>query len=154
MTAFYVDTSGLVKRYAAEVGSAWIRNLTDPAIGHDVFTNRITAVEMIAALYRRVRTGATTSADAQRAEATFRTDWRWQYQILEVTVSVVDRAMLLARKHGLRGYDAVHIAAALELHTLRRAQGASSLVFISADQGQLRTAAAEGLTVDDPAVHP
>ena len=154
MANLYADTSALVKRYAAEVGSAWLTALVDPASGHDVFSHQITAVEMIAALYLKARTGAITPADAQRADAVFRLDWQRQYQILEVSTPVIERAMQLVRQHGLRGYDAVHVAAALELDRDLRADGSTPLIFISADQDQLRAASAHGLAVDDPNAHP
>ncbi|MCZ7574883.1 MAG: type II toxin-antitoxin system VapC family toxin [Ardenticatenaceae bacterium] len=115
MAVYYFDTSALVKRYAQEAGTAWVMNLTDPAIGHDIYIVRITGPEMVAALFRKVRTGEITPADAARATANFRTDFRTQYQIVEVTPSVADRAMTFAQQHSLRGYDAVQLAAAVEL---------------------------------------
>jgi predicted nucleic acid-binding protein len=30
MATFYCDTSALVKRYAQETGTVWVRNLTNP----------------------------------------------------------------------------------------------------------------------------
>jgi hypothetical protein len=50
MTAYYLDTSALVKRYASECGTAWITALADPERGHDLYTVRLTGPEMIAAL--------------------------------------------------------------------------------------------------------
>ncbi len=154
MANFYADTSALVKRYASEVGSAWLTSLVDPASDNDVFTHQITAVEMIAALYLKVRTGATTLAHAQRADAVSQLDWQRQYQVVEVSTPVIERSMQLVRQYGLRGYDAVHVAAALELDRDLRAVASSPLVLISADQDQLRAARAEGLAVDDPNTHP
>jgi uncharacterized protein len=49
----------------------------------------------------------------------------------------------------LRGYDAVQLAAALEIHSQ-----APSLTLISADTGPNAAAMAEGLLVDDPNRHP
>lgn len=92
MTVYYFDTSALVKRYAQEAGTAWVMNLTDPAAGHDIYIVRITGPEMVAALFRKVRTGEITQADAARATVNFRTDFRAQYEIVEVTTSVADRA--------------------------------------------------------------
>lgn len=62
--------------------------------------------------------------------------------------------MDLAQQHGLRGYDATHLAAALAIHDIRRALGLSALLFVSADAAQLQAAAAEGLATDDPNQHP
>lgn len=104
MTAYYLDTSALVKRYVSESGTAWIVRLIDDT-DNDVYTVRLTGPEMIAAFFRRVRTGDVSRADAESAAQNFRTDWQEQYQIVEVTVTVADGAMNLAEKHGLRGYD-------------------------------------------------
>lgn len=154
MAAYYFDTSALVKRYAQEAGTAWVISLTNPAAGHDIYTVRITGPEMIAALFRKVRMREVTQMDALRAAASFKTDFLVQYQIVEVTASLADRAMSLAERYGLRGYDAVQLAAALELHTVRSPMGLPSLIFVSAD-GDLNTAAQEeGLIADDPNTHP
>ncbi len=42
--------------------------------------------------------------------------------------------MTLAEKHGLRGYDSVHLAAALFLQEMRQTMHLSALTFVSADQ--------------------
>lgn len=42
MGAYYCDSSALVKRYANEPGTLWVRSLTDPQAGHDIFTAHIT----------------------------------------------------------------------------------------------------------------
>lgn len=57
MAVYYLDTSALVKRYALESGTTWIASLTDPAVGHDIYTVRLTGPEMVAALFRKARTG-------------------------------------------------------------------------------------------------
>jgi hypothetical protein len=62
--------------------------------------------------------------------------------------------MTLAETHGLRGYDAVHLAAALEVEAVRVARQLPSLVFISADNDQLLAAGAEGLHVENPNSYP
>ena len=62
--------------------------------------------------------------------------------------------MAMAEKHRLRGYDAVQLAAALELNSIRLAMGGQTLVFVSADVNLNNSASAEGLTVDNPNLHP
>jgi uncharacterized protein len=154
VATYYLDTSALVKRYALEIGTAWVQGITDPLTGHDLYTVRLAGPEMIAALARKVRLGQLAPADAARAMSNFRADWAAQYQIVEVTAAVSERAMDLADRHGLRGYDAVHLAAALELQDVRRAMALPSLTFIPADADQLQAAAVEGLPTDDPNQHP
>ncbi len=60
--------------------------------------------------------------------------------------------MTLAEKHGLRGYDAVQLSAALRVSDECRALGIS-FTLISAD-GDLNDATrVEGLAVEDPNLH-
>lgn len=153
MAIVLLDSSGLVKRYIAETGSAWVQTLTAPASGNTLYLARITGAEIVSAITRRQRRGATTPADAAAAIAAFRTDFGRAYFPLDVTPDLVARAMDLAERHGLRGFDAVQIAAALELRDQCLAAGLPAPLFITADT-ELNTAArAEGLPVDDPNNH-
>jgi hypothetical protein len=77
-----------------------------------------------------------------------------EYQQLALTDTVIATAMRLAEGHRLRGYDAVQLAAAVELHAVRVAVGLPPLVFVSADLALHSAAASEGLLVDDPNGHP
>jgi predicted nucleic acid-binding protein len=135
MAAYYLDTSTLVKGYVSEIGSTWVTALIDPAAKHDLYTVRLTGPEMIAALHRKARTGQITMADASFAATNFFDDWLKRYQILEVSVWTSDRAMTLAMKYPLRGYDAVHLAAALEASRVYQAHQLPPLTFVSADLG-------------------
>ena len=153
MAVYYLDTSALAKRYVQEVGTAWVLELTDPVSGHDIYVVRITGPEMVAAFFRKVRTGEATLVDASRAVDNFKADFGNQYQIVEVTAGLADRAMVLAQRHALRGYDAVQLAAAFELHTLRNTMRLRPLTFISADTNLIRAAELERLIADDPNNH-
>ena len=154
MAVYYLDSSALVKRYASELGTAWILSLTDPLAGHDLNTLRVTGPEVAAALFRKVRMEQLASSDASRLLADFQADWQARYQIIEVSVAIADQAVSLVERHSLRGYDAVHLAAALGLHVTRAGMGLATLTFVSADTQQLQAAGAEGLPVDDPNLHP
>ena len=48
-----------------------------------------------------------------RLRQAFRRDLATAWQVIEVTPSLANRARLLAEKHGLRGYDAMQLAAGL-----------------------------------------
>ena len=69
----------------------------------------------------------------------FQLDFARQYFIIEVSAGLVAEAASLARRHGLRGYDAVQLAAALEVHAK-----VPSLTRRFADADLSTTAAAEG----------
>jgi len=154
VAVYYFDTSALVKRYAQETGTAWVVSVTDPTAGHDIYVARITGPEMIAALFRKVRVGDIAQADATRAAVNFKADFRTQYQIVELTADVAERAMSLAEQHGLRGYDAVQLAAALELHVVRAKMGLPPLIFVSADDDLNAAGQAEGLMIENPNAYP
>lgn len=119
MATYYIDTSALIKCYTVESGTSWMVNLIDSVHNHDLYVVRITGPEMIAAFSRKVRRKELSQTKANRLATTFREDWQNRYEILEVSVAVVERAMRLAAQYPLRGYDAVHLAAAWESHNLR-----------------------------------
>ena len=59
----------------------------------------------------------------------------------------------IAEQHGLRGYDAMQLAAECEVHVRYLAAALPAITFISADT-ELNTAAiAEGMTIEDPNAH-
>jgi predicted nucleic acid-binding protein len=62
--------------------------------------------------------------------------------------------MRLAEAHGLRAYDAVQLAAALELNHRWLAFGQGGITLVSADQELNAAAAVEGLPIEDPTLHP
>ena len=62
--------------------------------------------------------------------------------------------MDLAEARALRGYDAVQLATALELHRLRQEMSLPPLAFVSADGDLNEAAEAEGLLTDNPTAHP
>jgi uncharacterized protein len=62
--------------------------------------------------------------------------------------------MLSARAHGLRAYDAVQLAAALEVNRSHQTGGSGPVTLVSAADALNAAATAEGLTVEDPNAHP
>ena len=154
MAHYYLDSSALVKRYVAETGTVWANTLCAAGSGHTLYTVRITGAEIIAALFRRARTGALAEPDAQAAATRFKYDFRNRYQVVEVTERLIERAMTLAEKHGLRGYDSVQLAAALELQAARVFASLSAITFVCANDKLNVAAASEGLLVENPNTHP
>ncbi len=72
------------------------------------------------------------------------------YTLVEISPTVTDRAMQLVEKHYLRGYDAVHLAAALLVQGQLLTAELLPLTFVSADVEQLKAASAEGMLVENP----
>lgn len=165
MAIYFFDSSGLVKRYVAETGTAWTQGLTDPSAGHGIYIAQLTGVEVIAAINRRAGSNppSISKADAAKAIAEFRLDYDSQYNALEITDQIIAAAMTLAEKYVLRAYDAVQLAAAVAINSQLVAETAALgitapirpvLTLISSDTDLNGAAVAEGLTVDDPNNHP
>jgi hypothetical protein len=151
MTAHYfLDSSALVKRYVAETGTTWINSLFTREAGHILYVARISGAELVAALFRRVRTGDLTLLEAQAVATQFKTDFRQRFQVIEITEKLIDSAMILAERYGLRGYDSVQLAAVLELQTIRVSLSLPDITFVCADSQLNITAAVIGLRVEDP----
>jgi len=106
----YLDASALVKRYVAEPGSEEVLRRIGEAKA--VGTAAISRAEVTAALAKAVRFGLLTREEAQSANHCFRQEWPDLIR-LPVTDLVLDRAAALAWDLGLRGYDAVQLAAGL-----------------------------------------
>jgi predicted nucleic acid-binding protein len=153
MAAYFFDSSALAKRYVAETGTPWVQSLADPASGNSLFVARITLVELVSAITRRQRNGDLTAADATSALTDVKADFASDYQVIEVTATLVTAASALAEKHALRGYDAVQLAAALEVNAAYVSAGQPSVTLISADLDLNTAGVAEGLNVDDPNTH-
>ena len=150
MAAYYLDSSALVKRYFEETGTRWVSSLTNPVAGHDIFMIRITGPEVVAAFFRKVKSGDVDQNEAVRAADRFKVEFRARYHVLELNEAIADSAMTLAQLHFLRGYDSVQLAAALILQSLRLGRNLNPVFFVSADDNLNKAAASEGLTVDNP----
>ncbi|MEW5957212.1 MAG: type II toxin-antitoxin system VapC family toxin [Chloroflexota bacterium] len=106
----YLDASALVKRYVAESGSTETGEAM--ARAEVIGTVIISRAEVAAALAKAVRVGALPLEEAAASLKAFRNEWLDLVRV-EVTEMVITRADSLAWEHNLRGYDAVHLAAAL-----------------------------------------
>jgi hypothetical protein len=74
--------------------------------------------------------------------------------LIGVTLALIERAIELTGKHRLRGYDAVQLAAAIELPERWLDLGSPSPIFVSADNNLNRAAKAEGFIVENPNDYP
>ncbi len=150
MVSYYLDASALVKRYVRdESGVEIVDDILRPSPGKRVYTVAIGETEVIAAIVRRGRAGRGITAAAEEALRRCVAERGTVWRSLSITGDCVAAANGLARRHFLRGYDAVHLASALaaaqflDTHSL-------SLTFVSADGRLNEAAGAEGLAVLDP----
>lgn len=155
MTDYYVDTSALVKRYAEESGSTWVRQITTPSAQQTILLAEITLAEAAAALAAKHRApGGITQEQRDRILSRFLQDCAEYFVLLPVDRPVIDRAVELTQRHRLRGYDAVQLATALVATDTMQLQNLSSPIFVAADGDLLTAAAAEPLPVENPLSHP
>jgi predicted nucleic acid-binding protein len=105
----YLDASALVKRYVAEAGSVEVDQLI---AGADLIgTAMISRAEVAAALAKATRMSVLPRDEARTALHLFRIQWPDLVR-LQLTETILSQADALAWEYGLRGYDAVHLAAA------------------------------------------
>jgi predicted nucleic acid-binding protein len=136
----YLDTSALVKLFVAESGSETVRDLTQSS--EALVTASVAYAEARAAFARTRREGGLSGPELRRLVSALDTHWE-SYAAVDVGMPVARAAGALAEQRGLRGFDAIHLAAAL----LVRDRTDAELRFCAAD-GQLASAAsAEGLDV-------
>jgi uncharacterized protein len=154
MADYFFDTSALVERHVNETGSKWVRTLIRAKATYRIYIARITAVEVFAAITRRQHSGDLSAAQAGAILGHFRRHLVQRYRVLDLTPAIFADAMLKARKHRLRAYDAVQLSVALELRQQHQDAGLSPVTLITADRDLNAAALAEGLTVDDPNSHP
>jgi predicted nucleic acid-binding protein len=152
--AYFVDSSALVKRYVLETGTAWVRGITRQNPSKVIYIAHITAVEVTCAIARRRKGKTLTPPRASSILHRFRQHLAARYTIIEVTPDLVDDAMRLGNTHSLRAYDAMQLAVALEVNRSHQTDGFGPVTLISADQALNDAATVEGLTVDDPNLHP
>ena len=108
----YLDTSSLVKLYVEETASADVEGLVGSA--EVTGTSLIAYAEAKAAFARRFRENAFSSKDYDQLRSQFESDWK-NFLSIHVNPEIVRMAGDLAEKHGLRGFDAVHLASAVTL---------------------------------------
>lgn len=136
MTAF-ADSSAVVKLYSDESHADLVR-------AHSTFVvSALARVEVVAALWRKERTGQLSGQAASVLADEFEADWHdpdGPFVPVPVSSRVLEDAAGTARRHGLRAYDAVQLASALAV----RAAGVVLEPFLCFDTALLSAAAREG----------
>jgi predicted nucleic acid-binding protein len=134
----YVDTSTLLKRLLTEAGSDEADAIWSSA---DVLASAVTViVEARAALAAAHRAGRLTSAEHRDAKSEL-VELLDEITFVEISDPLVEVAADLAEAEALRGYDALHLAAALAV---------DASVLTSADVALCRAAARRGIHVANP----
>ena len=135
----YLDTSALVKLYVEEEGSALVHEAVKGA--EESLTSVVAYPEARAALARARRERVLTPADYRATVDALDADWG-ALGVVQAEEGLARRAGLLAEKHALRGFDAIHLASGLA-----SIGGADGAVFICFDGRLAQGARREGLKV-------
>lgn len=134
----YLDTSALIKRFAAEKGSLLVQTIVSRS--ESIATAKIAYAEVYAGLTRKHREGHLSKNQYALACRQFESDWR-----AYIRVDLSDEILLLGRdliqRHTLRGFDAIHLASALSLKVVL----GEDITFAAADGRLLNAAEAERL---------
>lgn len=135
----YLDTSAVVPLMVAEPSSGFCRRLWDECDA--VVTARLTYVEAAAALAQAHRMGRLGPTQLSAVRRTLDRLWA-EFDVVGLDDVLVRRAAQLATDFALRGYDAVHCAAAEQLED-------DDLVVASGDRKLLAAWRALGLATAD-----
>jgi uncharacterized protein len=154
MAVLFFDSSGLVKRYIVESGTAWVINQLRPSASNDIFIANITGIEVASSIARRVKGKSISQKFADKALRRFRRDFDKRFIVIDLTPKIIEEGILLAGKYGLRGYDTAQLAVGLNVRNRLARSGIHNFTFISADNDLNSAAQTEGLAVDNPNHHP
>lgn len=134
----YLDTSALVKLYVEELHSDKVRELAAQA--EVIATCRIAYPEAISAFTRRKNRNELNNEDYRRLLEVLQNDWE-SYAVADFDERAAGD---LAVRHGLRGFDAVHLSSA---KVIAASSNSPILLFSSFDQKLNEAARQENLPV-------
>ncbi|MCX7045588.1 MAG: type II toxin-antitoxin system VapC family toxin [Candidatus Sumerlaeota bacterium] len=134
----YYDTSALTKLYIQETGSPAVSQLWRYAEGNAV--SIVAYAEVLSAFQRRLRESTLTPLEYQQILQEFRLDWENLF-LISVSSDVNQIVEALISRHGLRGFDAIQLASALNL----KSRLDTDIAFVCADRRLNGAARAEGL---------
>lgn len=135
----YFDTSALIPLLVEEPGSERASRLWD--VADNVVAMRLIYAEARAALAQATRLGRLAAADLATAIDALEGLYA-NLDLLEVDERLVRRAGELAQHHALRGYDAVHLAAAERIRD-------DTTVMVAGDRDLCTAARTLGMAVAD-----
>lgn len=133
----YVDTSAVVKRVMDESGSDVVTDVWNQA--DEVVSSEVVYAETRAALAAIQRSGR-LDALGHRCAVCEAEDILGEMRLVKLDDTIAAAAGGLAERHALRGFDAIHLAAALSIDAPR-------IVVTTWDRGLARAASDCGMPV-------
>jgi len=146
LSSYFLDTSALAKLYVREPGTDRMLELAAQAQTNLVILS-LSRVELRAAVQRRVRSRDLSKQNADIAVASFNEHLGAVYIVQHVTEALIERALGLIDKHGLRAYDSIQLAGCL---TLPMQDNEDRAIFTCADSKLVAAAEEEGWPVMNP----
>jgi predicted nucleic acid-binding protein len=150
MTAYYCDSSILVKRHIREAGTQWVNELLETQASN-IFTAQISIVEVYSALNRRLREGSINANDYHDLIAQAIFFFESEYEVTRLSKQIIDVACAVLERHPLRAFDAIHLATALRVNEQLKEKKEPGPIFLSTDNRLLTAAAAEDFSTFNPA---
>lgn len=142
---YYLDSSALIKRYVAELGSTFIDKLFDDNASF-FFASFLTYAEVNATLARLCRMGFISSTNKMESLKNFEKDWRG-LSIVAYSDVIRETIPALTDRFPLSGADSIQLACAASLK-----KHAGDFTFLTSDQRLLNAANDFGLKAIDPAL--
>ena len=146
MSCYFLEATAFGKLFVREPGTDTLIRLMETVEDNRKLIAASTPLEVYAALRRRERAGAITSADAAAALEVLRLEAARTVQ-QPLNPAVLECARQLLDRTALRWPDAVQLAAAL---VAREMFNGTEIVFVSASPALLEAARAEGLHLLNP----
>lgn len=105
----FADSSAVVKLYADETGAEAIRAIDL------IVVSFVARVEVVAALWRKNRAGELDEGDVAVLAEAFTYDWflGGRFVPVAITADLLEEAVGLVARHGLRAYDGIQLACAI-----------------------------------------
>lgn len=149
MSVYFFDSSAVVKRYIPEAGTHWVRSLL-ASQSHTILVGHITPVEVMSAVFRKVREKELTPAAADALQKLFLRHLKHKdFVLLHYDNAVMQTAINLLGRYTLRAYDAIQLATAVNSQQILQPNG-HSVIFTTADNDLVAAAQQAGLATENP----
>jgi predicted nucleic acid-binding protein len=148
MTAFYFDTSAIVKRYRIEKGTLAVDEIFNNYQSDDKFyTSFLAILEVTSSITRLARNGQISNYIAREILSRFKQDIHNSFQIFPLDDETASSAVFMVEQFGLRSADAIHMATAVLIFSV---MPGSSFFMVSSDRELLEAAISCHITPLDP----
>ena len=154
MIAYYLDASAFSKRFLKEPGSEWVNQEMQFVTTVLLASSELLSVEVVSAVARAHREKRISLHRRNSVVEQVREEVASFLQIVQVTQPILKSASALTLTYGLRAYDAIHLATAIQVRNRFVQLAFPAPIFVSADIELLAAAKSEGFATENPNDHP